>query len=294
LSNFTLRGKSLPLGPGARRRSATTSSASWTERISLSVIVLYVLAILGLSIVISTSPSTISFARQLVPPGSAAWFGTDDLGRDLFVRVIHGARTSMLAAVVIVLPATLIGTVIGTVAGLWGGYLDAVLMRFTDLVLAFPYLILALVLASILGPSLPNAILSLVVVWWPSFARIARGLVVSIKEEEFVTASRALGASRSRIIVRDILPHAWGPLQTKMLVDFGYAMISLASLSFIGLGAQPPTPELGALILQARDHILDAWWYGVFPGLALVIPVAALNVFGDARRDRREGFGRGA
>jgi peptide/nickel transport system permease protein len=294
LSNDTLSNRWLQLGARARRRSRTPGTASWTERISLSVIVGYVLAILALSIVIGTSPSAINFAHQLAPPGSAGWFGTDDLGRDLFVRVILGARTSMVAAIVIVLPATLIGTVIGTVAGFWGGYIDTVLMRFTDLVLAFPYLILALVVASILGPSLPNAILSLVVVWWPSFARIARGLVVSIKEEEFVAASRALGASRTRIVVRDILPHAWGPLQTKMLVDFGYAMISLASLSFIGLGAQPPTPELGALILQARDHILDAWWYGVFPGLALVIPVAALNVFGDARRDRREGFGRSA
>jgi peptide/nickel transport system permease protein len=109
---------------------------------------------------------------------------------------------------------------------------------------------------------------------------------------EFVTASRALGASRSRIVLRDVVPHAWGPLQTKMLVDFGYAMIALASLSFIGLGAQPPTPELGALILQARDHVLDSWWYGVFPGIFLLVPVAALNVFGDARRDRQEGVRR--
>jgi peptide/nickel transport system permease protein len=278
--------------PALAKRWPRRGQSSRTERVTLAVIVAYVAAVLVLPLLINTSPSAIDFAHQLKGPSGRAWFGTDDLGRDLFVRVVLGARTSMLAAVVIVIPAAIIGIAIGTIAGFWGGFVDAVLMRFTDLVLAFPYLILALVVAAILGPSLPNAILSLVVVWWPSFARIARGLVVSIKENEFVTASRALGASRTRIILRDVLPHAWGPLQTKMLVDFGYAMIALASLSFIGLGAQPPSPELGALILQARDYVLDAWWYGVFPGLAVLVPVAALNVYGDARRDRQEGFGR--
>ena len=278
--------------PFAARRQEHGSSMSRTERVTLLFIVTYAIAMLVLPLTIRTSPSAIDFANQLQPPSSAAWFGTDELGRDLFVRVIHGARTSMLAAIVIVVPAMVIGTLIGTIAGFYGGILDSLLMRFTDLVMAFPYLILALVVAAILGPSLPNAILSLVIVWWPSFARIARGLVVSIKEEEFVTASRALGASRPRIIWRDILPHAWGPLQTKMLVDVGYAMIGLASLSFIGLGAQPPTPELGALVLQARDHVLDAWWYGGFPGLLLLTFVAAVNTYGDARRDRLEGVGR--
>jgi peptide/nickel transport system permease protein len=272
-------------------RSRATSGwhgLSITGRVGLSVFVLYIVGIVCIPVFDHTSPSAINFSNALLHPGAKAWFGTDELGRDLFIRVFIGARTSFLAALAIVIPAALLGTIVGSVAGFWGGAIDSLLMRFTDLVLAFPYLILALVIAAILGPSLRNAVFSLIVVAWPSYSRIARGQVQVIKQEDFVTAARALGASRLRILRREVLPHAWAALQTKLLVDFGYAMIALASLSFIGLGAQPPAPELGALLLQSRDYALNAWWYGVFPGLALLIPVVSLNVLGDAINDMRE------
>jgi peptide/nickel transport system permease protein len=229
---------------------------------------------------------TIRFDLELVPPQGDAWFGTDELGRDLFGRVLFGLRTSLIAAVAIVIPAAVIGVAIGTFAGYYGGVVDQGLMRLTDLVLAFPYLILALAIAASLGPSIPNAVLALLLVWWPSYARIMRGLVSSLRTEPFVVAARALGASGPRIILKEIMPHAWGPVQTKILVDFGYALIALASLSFIGLGAQPPDPELGSIIFDARNHVLEAWWYGVLPGVALLLPVVALNVLGDALQDR--------
>lgn len=272
-------------------RSRATSGwhgLSITGRVGLSVFVVYIVGIVCIPVLDHTSPSAINFSNALLHPGARAWFGTDELGRDLFIRVFIGARTSLLAALAIVIPAALLGTIVGSVAGFWGGAIDSLLMRFTDLVLAFPYLILALVIAAILGPSLRNAVFSLIVVAWPSYSRIARGQVQVIKQEDFVTAARALGASRLRVLRREVLPHAWAPLQTKLLVDFGYAMIALASLSFIGLGAQPPAPELGALLLQSRDYALNAWWYGVFPGLALLIPVVSLNLLGDAINDMRE------
>lgn len=268
-------------------------SLSIIGRISAVLLGLYLLLLIIGPLLTDASPTAISFSKRLAEPGSGTWFGTDELGRDLFIRVIEGARTSLLAGVAIVIPAAAFGVLLGTVAGYFGGVVDSLIMRITDLFLAFPYLILALAVAAILGPSLENAVISLIVVFWPSYTRIARGLVISIKEETFVTAARALGASNARIIRREILPHAWPPLQTKLLVDFGYAMISLASLSFIGLGAQPPQAELGALILQARQHVLDAWWYGVFPGLFLLIPVVTLNLLGDAIQDRRDAVSSG-
>jgi peptide/nickel transport system permease protein len=280
--------------PGLRRRMAAAGKLTLTGRICAALFAVYLVLILVGPLLIGTDPNRISFSMRLVAPGGDAWFGTDELGRDLFVRVIQGARTSLLAGVAIVVPAAAFGVMMGTIAGYFGGVVDSVIMRITDLFLAFPYLILALAVAAILGPSLRNAVISLVVVFWPSYTRIARGLVIAIKEETFVTAARALGASNTRIIRREILPHAWPPLQTKLLVDFGYSMIALASLSFIGLGAQPPTAELGALILQARQHVLDAWWYGVFPGLFLLIPVVTLNLLGDAIQDRRDAQAGGA
>lgn len=281
---------------GARRAAGAQGgpALSLVGRVSAVVLVAYLLAILVGPLLSGADPNAISFAARLAGPSSAHWFGTDELGRDLFIRVLEGSRTSLLSGVIIVVPAAAFGTLMGTLAGYFGGAVDSVIMRIADLFLAFPYLILALAVAAILGPSLRNAIISLIVVFWPSYTRIARGLVISIKQETFVTAARALGASNLRIIRREVLPHAWPPLQTKLLVDFGYAMISLASLSFIGLGAQPPQAELGALILQARQHVLDAWWYGVFPGLFLLIPVVTLNLLGDALQDRRDARSGGA
>jgi peptide/nickel transport system permease protein len=292
---FILRPLSRLRGGGGRERATTGFGAlSAIGRVSAVILGVYLLLVLVGPLLSSAEPNKISFGARLIAPGADAWFGTDELGRDLFIRILEGSRTSLLAGVAIVIPAAAFGVLMGTIAGYFGGVVDGVIMRVTDLFLAFPYLILALAVAAILGPSLQNAIISLIVVFWPSYTRIARGLVISIKQETFVTAARAMGASNTRIIRREVLPHAWSPLQTKLLVDFGYSMISLASLSFIGLGAQPPTAELGALILQARQHVLDAWWYGVWPGLFLLIPVVTLNLVGDAIQDRRDARAGGA
>jgi peptide/nickel transport system permease protein len=282
--------------PRLRLRGAVRGGErlSMLGRVSAVLLGIYLVLIAVGPLFSDAAPNAITFSMRLVAPGADALFGTDELGRDLFIRVLEGSRTSFLAGVAIVVPAAAFGILMGTLAGFFGGRVDSLIMRFADLFLAFPYLILALAVAAILGPSLQNAIISLIVVFWPSYTRIARGLVISTKQETFVTAARALGASNARIIRREVLPHAWPPLQTKLLVDFGYAMISLASLSFIGLGAQPPAAELGALILQARQHVLDAWWYGVFPGLFLLIPVVTLNLLGDAIQDRRDARSGGA
>ena len=220
----------------------------------------------------------------LAAPSAAHWFGTDELGRDVFSRVLFGARITLPLAVILIIAAMLIGAIIGGVAGFFGGWVDNILMRVADLVFAFPGIILALAVAAALGPQLRNAVIAVVVVSWPSYARLVRSLVLASRSAQYVVASRLLGASGVRVLVTDIRPNAAGPVLVLAALDIGNAVLLLSGLSFLGLGAQPPTPEWGAMVAEGTQNFND-WWVGMFPGLAILTVVLAFNFIGDALRD---------
>ncbi|WP_089775545.1 ABC transporter permease [Ruania alba] len=222
---------------------------------------------------------------RLVPPGTeGTLLGTDQLGRDTFSRLLTGARVTMPLALLLVVSAMVIGTVIGAVAGYVGRWVDEALMRLTDLVMAFPTVILAMVIAASLGASLFNAVLAGIIVSWPQYARVVRSLVLSLRTQNYVVAGRLLGYSPWRTLSSDILPNLAGPVLVLASLDIGTAILLLTGLSFLGLGAQPPMAEWGAMISSAMQHI-DAWWLGIFPGLAILSVVMAFNFIGDSLRD---------
>jgi peptide/nickel transport system permease protein len=217
-------------------------------------------------------------------PSAAHPMGTDELGRDVLSRVIWGARLSIPLALTLVCLALAIGGTVGGLAGYFGGWVDEVLMRLADLVFAFPTIILAMAVVAALGPGLPHAVLALVVVSWPGYARVMRGLVRSANQSDYVAAVRLLGASSPRALVRDVLPNVAGPILVLATLDMGNAILLLSGLSFLGLGAQPPTPEWGSMVSTGAQHF-ERWWMGTFPGLAILTMVLAFNFLGDSLRD---------
>lgn len=227
------------------------------------------------------NPNAISLRDKLVPPSGTHLFGTDETGRDLFSRMVYGCRLSVTLGFIILIITVIIGTVLGSIAGYTGGWLDSAIMRIADFFIAFPYLILAMAIAFTLGASTQNAVVSVIVVFWPSYARLVRNQVVSIREREFVEAARVSGSSRTRIIFRHILPQIWTSLIVQFSLDLGFSIVALASLGFIGLGAQPPTAEWGTIIAQSRTYAVDNWWYGLIPGITITITVVAFNIVGD-------------
>jgi ABC-type dipeptide/oligopeptide/nickel transport system permease subunit len=220
----------------------------------------------------------------LAAPSSAHWFGTDELGRDVLSRVLSGARVTLPLSVLLVILAMIIGAVIGAAAGFFGGWVDNVLMRVADLFFAFPGIILAMAVAAALGPQLRNAVIAVVVVSWPSYARLVRSLVLTARSAPYVIASRMLGASGWRVLLADIRPNAAGPVLVLAALDLGNAVLLLSGLSFLGLGAQPPTAEWGAMVAEGAQNFND-WWVGLFPGLAILTVVLAFNFIGDTLRD---------
>ena len=221
---------------------------------------------------------------RLTEPGPGHWFGTDELGRDVLSRVLYGARLSIPLALLLVVLSLLFGGSLGACAGFFGGWVDEIIMRIADLVFAFPRVILAMVVAAALGTSLHHAVLALLVVSWPSYARVARSLLLGIRGREFVLSGRLLGFSVWRSLRVDILPNVLGPLLVLASLDIGTATLLLSGLSFLGLGATPPAPEWGAMV-AAGTRQFDKWWIGVFPGLAIFSVVVAFNFLGDALRD---------
>lgn len=224
-------------------------------------------------------------AWNLLPPSLTHPFGTDDLGRDIYSRVVHGVRISMLSALGVVVLTGLVGAVIGMVAGYSQHWLGEVLMRLADMFVAFPTLIVAMAVVTVFGASLQNAMVAISLIWWPQYARLMRGQVLQEISKDYVTAALVTGASSRRILVRHIVPNCVSPLLVRGSLDLGTALLLTASLSFLGLGAQPPLPELGALVTQGRDFLLTAWWYPTFPGLLLFLCVLAANMIGDAVHD---------
>lgn len=223
--------------------------------------------------------------EKLMPPSSVHLFGTDELGRDIFKRVLIGTSISLKTAVLAVGAAILIGVPIGAVAGYFGGFIDEFLMRFTDIFLGFPPLLLAIVIAAFLGPSLNNATLAIAVSWWPWYTRIVRGQAVSLKERQFVKAAQAMGTPSGSIILKHIIPNCIAPIIVQASMDIGGVILTIASLSFLGLGAQAPTPEWGLMVSTSRNYFLNAWWYSIFPGLAIFFTVLIFNLLGDGLRE---------
>lgn len=222
--------------------------------------------------------------NTLAPPAAAHLLGTDENGRDLLSRLAYGGRASLGVGVIVVATGVILGLLVGGVAGFLGRAIDEVFMRLADIVLAFPIIVLAMAVSAALGPSLLNAMLAMIVVWWPTYARVVRGLVLELKEREFVTAARAVGVPEWRILLRTVLPNTIGPVIILATLDIGNAILTVAGLSFIGFGVPPPNPEWGAMISNAQNYP-DQWWLSVFPGVAIFSAIMGFNFFGDAVRD---------
>ena len=224
-------------------------------------------------------------AVRLQAPSSHHLFGTDELGRDVLSRVVYGSRIALVMPFVTMLGVLLIGIPLGGIAGYFGGMIDEAVMRVTDVFLAFPSLILTMALVAFLGPSLRNVGIAIVVTWWPWYTRLVRGMAVSLRQRPFVKVARTMGVRDWRIILRHILPHSFGPVIVQMTVDVGTVILAVAAMSFLGLGAKPPTPDWGLMISTGQSYILQQWWIGTFPGLAIFALVGAFNFVGDGLRD---------
>jgi peptide/nickel transport system permease protein len=230
-------------------------------------------------------PNAIAFLERLQAPSLSHPLGTDENGRDLWARVVHGTRPTLTAALSLIGLALVVGSLAGLVIGASGRRSDEILMRVTEFFLAFPQIIWALALTSVLGRGLVNCVLALALTWWAQYARLMRGQVLAVRQREFVTASRALGQREWWILLRHVLPNCVSPVLVKATIDVSLAILLLAALSFPGVGAQPPLPEWGAMVTIGRKYLLDYPWYATFPGLAIFVVVLALNVLGERLRD---------
>ena len=252
-------------------------------------LVLFLLALAVLAPVVAPyDPYDQDLSAALTPPGAEHWFGADQYGRDVLSRVIHGTRSALFAILVADGLALLLGAATGLLAGFAGGAVDAVVMRLTDILLAFPYLLLALVIVAALGPSLVNSLIAIGIVYAPQYARVMRGQVLAVQGLDFVQAARATGAVPLRVALRHVLPNCMGPVLVLATLQAGSVVVETAGLSFLGLGAQPPSPDWGALLADGHSYFLSAWWIATFPGLAILFTVLGFNLLGDALRDQAD------
>jgi peptide/nickel transport system permease protein len=231
------------------------------------------------------SPYAQNFAQTLLPPSWAHIFGTDDLGRDIFTRVIAGAPLDAQIAFIVVIISLALGGGLGAFAGYLGGFVEEIVMRVTDIFLSFPALVLAMAVAIAIGPGLTHSMMALLVVWWPWYARIARGEALAIKNSQYMEAARAAGLKDIQIVVKHVLPNVLMPLLVYATLDISNVVLTGSVLSFIGLGAQPPTPEWGRMVFDGQDYLSSAWWMSVLPALAIFVVVLAFSLFGDGLRD---------
>jgi len=251
--------------------------------LGIIVIVLFIMA--AAPWIAPYNPDKLDLLHRLAAPSLAHFFGTDEVGRDIFSRVLWGARTSVTVGLAIVAISMVFGTVIGAFSGLVGGRIDTLIMRFMDVVLSFPSFVMAMALAAALGPNLINAMLAIAVVRIPFYVRLARGQALSLRSKPYVKAAMSFGAPRVQIMRRHIMPNAMAPIIVQATLDIGLAILTASALSFIGLGAQQPTAEWGAMVATGRDYLLDQWWYPTFPGLAILITAVGFNLLGDGLRD---------
>lgn len=253
--------------------------------VGFSIILVIILLAAFSSNIAPYNPIEQQFTQQLRPPSISHFMGTDRYGRDIFSRIVYGTRYALLSCFLADGVALGIGLLLGLLAAFYGGWGGAVIMRGVDVMMAFPYLLLAMLVIAILGPGLINAMIAIGIVYAPQYARILRSLVLSIKETDYVTAARAMGASDNRIMLQHILLNAMAPIIVQATLTAGAAIIEAAGLGFLGLGAQPPTPEWGAMLSGGRDFMLSAPWIATFPGIAIAITVLGFNLLGDALRD---------
>lgn len=276
--------------PPVEHRSRLKTTVETVLRNRLAVIGLVILAGLVLVAVFADliAPATVNevdIPNRLSPPSAGNWFGTDDLGRDIFSRVVIASRVSLQVGVISVGLAMAIGVPIGLIAGYYGRRVDSILMRMMDILFSFPAILLAIAILAALGSGITNAMVAIGIVYTPIFARITRGSVLSVKESVFVTAARSLGAKDSRIIRTHILPNVLAPIIVQTSLSLAFAILAEAALSFLGLGVQPPDPAWGRMLADGRGFFQDAWWMAVFPGLAILLTVMSFNFLGDGLRD---------
>lgn len=233
----------------------------------------------------SLDPAGLNLEARLTPPSAAHWLGTDATGNDVYTRIVYGSRTTLGTVIAVLAIASLFGIAIGSLSGYVGGWLDGLLMRTTDVFLAFPPLILALATNAVLGRGLRQTVFAVAFLWWPAYARLVRGQILALREQEFVESARVIGASRFRII-RHMLPNVIDPVIVRVSLDAGFVALTAASLSYLGLGAQPPTPEWGRMVAEGQMFLLDQWWVAAFPGVVLFILVVGFNLIGEALGDR--------
>ena len=280
--------------PQSRRQAAlgriyATWRAFARNRLALAGLVIVALLVgvaLGADALAPYAPTVGDLrTERLLPPSGLHWLGTDDQGRDIASRLMHGARITLYVVTLVAVLAAPIGLVVGTVAGYAGGWLDAVLMRVTDIFLAFPRLVLALAFVAALGPGIENAVIAIAITSWPPYARIARAETLTIRNADYISAVRLIGASPWRIVLRHIMPLCVASVIVRVTLDMAGIILTAAGLGFLGLGAQPPTPEWGAMIANGRQFVLDQWWVAAAPGAAICIVSLAFNLLGDGLRD---------
>lgn len=268
---------------------SSTKGQRWRRRYGLAaiggfIVVAWILLAVFAPWIAPYPPDAVDVTRRLLPPSAQHWFGTDTLGRDVLSRLIFGAQVSLFASFTVVLLSAAFGTLLGGVAAYIGGRVEDALMRFTDLVFCFPPIILAMAIAAALGIGTLNTMIAMLVVWWPKFARLARGLVLVQRGQEYVEAAHVIGYGPARVLFKHILPNSVGPLIVLVTLEVGHAIIVFAGLSFLGLGVVPPTPEWGAMVSESRE-LVEQWWGATFPGLAIFSVVMGFNFLGDGIRD---------
>jgi peptide/nickel transport system permease protein len=279
--------------PGSRRQArlgrAYLAWLSFMENrlavVGLAIILLLITTAALAPFIAPYPPNSPDLSERLTPMSGAHWLGTDELGRDILSRIIFGSRLTLYVIVLVAIIAAPVGLLIGTVAGYAGGWLDAVLMRITDIFLAFPKLILALAFVSALGPGIENAIIAIAITSWPPYARIARAETITIRNADFIKAARLQGAGPTRLVWGHIVPLCLSSLIVRVTLDMAGIILTAAGLGFLGLGAQPPLPEWGAMISSGRKYMLDQWWVAAMPGIAIFVVSLGFNLLGDGLRD---------
>jgi len=251
----------------------------------LAIIVLLLLIAAFAPLIAPFDPIAQALDKRLMPPSSTNWFGTDALGRDIFSRIVYGTRITLVIVLLVVVTVGPFGLLIGAISGYYGGWVDRLLMRITDVFLAFPRLVLALAFVAALGPGIVNAIIAIAITTWPPYARVARAETMVIRNQDYIAAMRLQGASQARIIWKHVVPMCMSSLIVRTTFDMAGIILTAAGLGFLGLGAQPPMPEWGAMISAGREQIFDQWWVATFPGIAICIVALGFNLLGDGLRD---------
>ncbi|SIT36802.1 dipeptide transporter; membrane component of ABC superfamily [Paraburkholderia piptadeniae] len=293
-SRPTLRAWLLTDTPASRRQAALGLAYRRWRRFAGNPLSVFGLSILALLVIVAIigpwiaphDPLRQILSDRLLPPGSAShWLGTDQLGRDILSRVIYGSRLTLSIAILVVVVVVPIGLMIGTTAGFFGGWVDNVLMRVTDIALAFPKIVLALAFAAALGPGVFNAVIAISITAWPAYARLARAETLRLVQADFIHVARLQGASNLRILLRYIVPLCSSSVIVRATLDMAGIILTVAGLGFLGLGAQPPSPEWGFMVASGRNVLLDAWWVATIPGFAILLVSLAFNLLGDGLRD---------